>query len=136
MKKQQIIIRDQTIRDRTAAMIGALNPQKLWLVTWQPYVKRRSKSQNDLMWSWIHDVVDIVGDHTGHDADDIHTFFKHKFLPASGRKPINMDNEFVERFTTTNLSTSEMCDYMTQIEAWVTSELGLILPYRSDSQYH
>jgi len=96
-----------------------------WQVTIEPFKKKRTLSQNALMWKWIGEVANLVHKETGQDADDIHEFFKTKFLPA---RIVEIAGETIERRTTTKLSTQEMSDYMTKIHAFVTSELGFILP--------
>lgn len=126
MKKQTIILRDQQTRARLVAMIQALNvDRRPWQVTLERWRKPRSNQQLRLMWKWVHEVAGYVGEHTGMDADDIHEFFKQKFLTP---KVIQIGEHVVKRYTTTELDTVQMSDYMDRIYAWVTSELGLLLP--------
>lgn len=122
--KQTVIIRDEVLRARVIGLIQAINLDKPWRVTVEPYRKRRSLSQNSLMWLWLNEVADHVSQHTGMDADDIHEFFKQKFLSA---KIIEVAGETVECRTTTKLTTLEMSDYMNRIYAFVTAELGVLL---------
>lgn len=131
MNKQTIIIMNEVLRSRVIGLIRALNLDKPWLVTLAPYRKRRSLSQNSLMWCWLDQVADHVSQHTGMDADDIHEFFKHKFLQP---KIIEVAGETVECRTTTKLTTLEMTKYMDRIYAFVTSELGVLLPLPQEFQ--
>jgi hypothetical protein len=123
--RHQIILRDENLRQRVIELIGALNLDKLWQITIEPYRKKRSLSQNALMWVWLEEVVKHVHETTGQDKDDIHEFFKAKFLPA---RQVEMAGDTIEYRTTTKLTTAEMSAYMNAIEAWATSELGLLLP--------
>ena len=125
MNKQTIIIRDEAVRERVVNVLANLNIEKPWEVTIQRHTRKRSLSQNSLMWKWLNEVADHVRDHTGMDSDDIHEFFKAKFLPA---KIVDINGESAEYRTTKSLTTSEMADYMNRIYAWATSELGLLLP--------
>ena len=126
MPKQTIIIRDEKLRARVIGWIRAIDLDKQpWRVTVEQYRKRRSLSQNSLMWLWIGEVADYVGKHTGQDADDIHEFFKQKFLPP---RIIEVGGVTVDVRSTAKLTTLEMTIYMDRIYAWVTTELGLLLP--------
>lgn len=83
------------------------------------------------MCCWLNQVADHVSQRTGMDADDIHEFFKRKFLPA---RIIEVAGETVECHTTTKLTALEMAEYMDRIYAWVTSELGVLLPLPQEFQ--
>lgn len=87
--------------------------------------KRRTNSQNALYWKWLTEAVKAVSDHTGNDIDDLHEFFKHKFLSP---RIIEVRGETVRQYTTTKLTTQEMADYTNRIYAWVAAELGISLP--------
>lgn len=125
MKKQTIILRDDMLLQRLIRHLQALDLSKPVEVTIQRHRKRRSLSQNALMWKWLGEVVAHVREHTGMDADDIHEFFKAKFLPP---RLIELAGEAVEYRTTTTLTTAEMSEYMDAIYHFCTSELGLLLP--------
>lgn len=125
MSKQTIIIRDEKLRARAIGMLRAISLDPPWRVTVEPHRKRRSLSQNSLMWLWLGEVAELVSQDTGMDADDIHEFFKQKFLPP---RIIGMLGETIDVRTTTKLTTLEMTIYMDRIYAWVTTELGLLLP--------
>ena len=129
--RQTIIIRDEVLRKRVIDLIGALNLDKPWLITLEPHRKRRSLSQNSLMWCWLNEVAGHVSQHTGMDIDDIHEAFKQKFLPAKIKEVLG---ETLDVRSTTKLTTLEMVAYMDRIYAWVTSELGVLLPLPQDFQ--
>jgi hypothetical protein len=125
MKPQPLIVRDEVMRARVLKLVMSLDLTKPWLVTVEQYRKRRSLSQNALLWKWHGEVIKAVGEHTGMDAEDLHEFFKRKFLTP---RIVELNGEIVERYTTTKLTTVEMSEFMTRIYAFVTSELGLLLP--------
>jgi hypothetical protein len=124
-KRPALVIRDPQMRARVAELIGSLDLSKPWKVTVEPYRKARTLSQNALMWKWHGEVVKAVCRETGNDADDIHEFFKRKFLTP---KVVEINGETVERYTTTTLTAGEMSEFMNRIYAFVTTELGLLLP--------
>lgn len=124
-KRPAYVLRNEAIRANVLRLIAALDLSKPWQVTVEPWKKPRTLSQNALMWKWHGEVVKAVSDHTGADADDIHDFFKKKFLTP---RIVEIGGEAVERYTTTTLNTVEMSQYMDRIYAFVTSELGILLP--------
>ena len=124
MKATTITVRDEALRERVIQHIAALNLDKPWDITIKRHVKKRSLSQNALMWKWITEVAEAVSEHTGMDAGDVHEFFKAKFLPG---KVIEMGGESVLYRSTRDLATGEMADYMDRIYAFATTELGLFL---------
>ncbi len=120
-----VIIRDEGMRTRVIQHIAALNIDKSWAITIEPHKKRRSLSQNALMWKWLEKVVEHVHETTGQDKEDIHEFFKRQFLTPKLKEVFGV---IVKTWSTKDLSTAEMSTYLDKIYAWVTSELGLLLP--------
>jgi hypothetical protein len=130
MARVPFIVEDERGRKRALDVLATLDLTKPWQVVIEPYRKKRTTSQNALMWAWLEQVAQLVHDDTGTDKDDIHEFFKLKFLPV---RTITINGE--ERHipgSTTKLTTAEMMEYMDKINAWVTSTLGLILPTPED----
>ena len=128
------ILRTDAVRANCIQAIQALRLDgKPWHVRIEPVKKRRTLSQNNLMWAEIEWIVAAVGRETGNDKEDLHKFFKSKFLP---RRIIKVNGEAREVDpTTTTLKTHEMSEYMERIRAWCASELGLVLPeYRPDER--
>ena len=106
-----------------------LDFSKPWKVTIESYSRRRTNNQNALMWRWINEIADYVCEHTGMDSDDIHEFFKVKFLNP---KTITIAGEQIETRSTKHLTTKEMGEYMDRIHAWASTDLGLRLPAPED----
>ena len=129
MAKETIIIRGEDQRKLALLTIGALDLTKPWKLTIERETKRRTLSQNALMWLWLDGVAQHVMEHTGHDKDDIHAFFKQKFLEPR-HVTIGGDDCFL--YSTRNLTRSEMTAYIGKIYAWATTELGLFLPIPED----
>ena len=123
--KQAIIIRDEVLRKRVIDLIRALNLDKPWRIILEPHRKRRSLSQNSLMWVWINEAAEYLSEHTGHDNDFIHQHLKEKFLSP---EIAEINGQIHQRFTTTKLTTQQMSEYMEKIYAYITSEFGILLP--------
>lgn len=115
----------ETDRKRVMDHIAMLSLGKPWQITIGPLSKRRTLSQNSLMWAWLNEVAEHISDHTGYETHEIHEFCKRLFLPA---KHVTIGGREVEYWTTTDLTTAEMSEYMEKIYRWASSELGLFLP--------
>lgn len=130
MARVPFIVEDERGRKRVLAVLSTLDLTKPWQVLIEPHRKKRTLSQNNLMWAWLEQVAQLIHEDTGTDKDDIHEFFKLKFLPV---RTITVHGETRHiPGSTTKLSTAEMMAYMDKINAWATSELGLILPTPED----
>lgn len=125
MARQPIIVGNEDMRGRVQQLIAGLDLSKPWSVTVEPFKKKRSLSQNSLYWLWLNETVKIVSQETGNDSDDLHEFFKRKFLAPT---VIEINGETVQKWTTTKLTTQEMTDFINKVYAWVTGELGILLP--------
>src|SRR3990167_5513766 len=99
---------------RLHELLDELKSDKPWSVTVEPYVKRRSLSQNALMWKWINKVADHVQRATGEGSDDVQDFFKRNALKP---KVIEIAGETVEKYSTKNLKVPEMIEYINHIYA-------------------
>ena len=129
MAKEVLIIRNEALRKVALLTIGALDLTKPWVLTIERETKRRTLSQNALLWKWVDEVVRHVHEHTGHDKDEIHEFFKQKFLQP---RHITIGGDDCFLYSTRNLTKAEMTNYMNKIYAWATTELGLFLPVPED----
>lgn len=128
----KIKIWDEDSKQRAVETIQNLSAETKWKIEIKIDRNLRSLNQNALMWQWVTNVVDEVHEFSGQDKDDIHEFFKQKFLTP---KIIEISGETVLRYTTTNLEKGEMSLYMEKIYVWATTELGLILPTPNDLIY-
>lgn len=115
------------------------------------YRKKRSLNANALYWVWNTEIADHLNykkvpaykknKKTGEllpipwSKMVVHVMFKHEFLQADTYKLGNhvfIDNDIP---STRDLSDSEFCFYMTQVEKWAYNMLGLILPTPLESEY-
>lgn len=126
---QSFILRDEAIRQRAITFLSKLDLKTTWQITIGRHRQNRSLVQNNLLWKWYG----IVAQETGNSSEDIHEWAKKRFLPPSF---ITVNGETVEiRRSTTKLNTKEMHEFMTQVEAWAASELGIVLPRPEDRGY-
>lgn len=122
----QVVIFSERQREYAIEQIREMpiDPSKPHVLTVEPQKKKRSLSQNALMWKWLNEVVAIVGDATGNDSDQLHWFFKQKFLKP---EVVEVHGETAFHYTTTKLTPSEMSEYMDKIYSFVTQELRIRL---------
>jgi hypothetical protein len=81
----------------------------------------RSDSQNRTYWMRL----ELIANHTGHSAEELHQLFKRLYLPPKFKKILGRDLKLPS--STTGLNKSEFSEYMMKIEAEATS-LGIVLP--------
>lgn len=125
MPREPHIIRAETDRDKVVALVRSLDLGKPWAITVEPFKKRRTQSQLALMWVWVDQAVKLIHDDTGQDKDDLHEYFKRKFLTP---RRFQVMGEVVEVYTTKELTTAQMTEYMEKIRAFASIELGILLP--------
>ena len=131
----------------------AINEGKPLVVTIKPETKDRSKDQNRLYWLQLH----FVEKQTGQDADSLHEIVKGKFvtkilmrdregfaemveairhLKAIGSKEYESIAAGVYKLiSTTILDTKQFTDYLRLVEAYMLSELGIMVPVPDDLKY-
>lgn len=119
------IIGGEEAREQIINVIKSLNLEKRWEIRIEPVRMTRTRNQNALYWAWVEEIAKHVSEYTGYEKDDIHEYFKKRFLPGT---VIEIDGTAVVRYTTTKLTTKQMADYSDRIYRWATSELGLVLP--------
>jgi hypothetical protein len=88
--------------------------------------RRRSLSQNALMWAWNT----IIADETGHTPEEIHELVKRRLLPPV---VVEIDGEPVEMSASTHdKDTAWMMDYLNRYQAWAATTLDIVLPSPDD----
>ena len=117
----RITISDPAIRDRVIEHIRALSMDKVWIIEIKRHTKNRSLSQLGLYWKWIG----IIADETGNDKDGLHDIFKAKYLDPD---MVMLGNVQHAVYTTTKLPVDVMSAYMSKVQAFAGSELGILLP--------
>jgi hypothetical protein len=126
--KQKFVITNKLIAERACDLIRALPEEGPHEVIIRPHKSKRSLSQNALYWVRL-DVIRLhIADSTGqiYSAEDIHEFFKGRFLPT---KVVTVGGQALKiRQTTTKMDTAEFAEYMDNIEMFCADRLHLFLP--------
>ncbi len=95
------------------------------IVTVEKVHNKRSLNQNAYYWV----ILDIISNHTGHSADELHRLFKGIFLP---RKMVVLNNKtYSLAGSTTELTKGQFVEYLMRITAEV-ADMGIILPSPED----
>jgi hypothetical protein len=86
---------------------------------------KRSNQQNAYYWSTI---CKLISETTGYTPEEVHEFFKEKFL--SERKCILIGNEEreIEKASTTKLTTKQFEEYAENIRRFAATELNISIP--------
>lgn len=121
----EIIIREERQRQELVKFVMGLDISKPWRAEICRYRKKRSLNQNAMYWKWLG----IVADETGNDPDELHEFFKGKYLVPT---IIQVGDDRMLYRSTTKLDTVEMSAFMDKVYAFVTAELGILLPIPED----
>lgn len=93
-------------------------------------VKKRSLSQNRLMWMWFA----CMEENTGQPKQDFHDYYCEKFL---SRDFVVLTTGEISRITsgTSGLNTAQMSRFLDQVKADAQVEFGIALPLPSDVGY-
>lgn len=95
----------------------------------RPYKKKRSLSQNNLMWMWMP----YLSSHFGYTEEEMHEELKYAFIGEA----VYVNRKGVTRtrpISTTSLDTKGMAEYLTKIEILASKE-GIVLPIPHDYNY-
>lgn len=106
--------------------INTLPENKIYEVDIVLYRKKRTLPSNCLYWLWIK----CISDETGNDKDDLHDFFKQKFIGFT-TKEIKGTTVYKPP-STAELNTLQFKEFLDNISAFAGSELGIILPCPED----
>lgn len=117
---------NQGPREQALRFIAGLSDRQKWVVEVKRYVKKRTLSQNNLMWMWLEHAAKAAGDEHGADKEVMHQMFKQRFLTPV--HTFEHDGEVFGVYSTKGLSTIEMRDYMEQISRFCAQELGVHVP--------
>lgn len=107
--------------------IDALDQSRKWVVEIKPHRKRRSLSQNALFHKWCQVIADETGES---DPENTKIVLKDILLP---KKVIAVGK--AERLVspgTSTLSVGEMAEFMTKVQAFAATQLGINLPSTDD----
>lgn len=88
---------------------------------------KRSTQQNRFLWGICYK---ILSEYTGHTVDEIHAFCKLKFNPQiieiANKKTGEIESAIVGE-TTTQMTTMEFGEYVSQIQIWA-AEMNCLIP--------
>ena len=110
-------------------ILDTLNENDKYILMIKKYYKNRTLSQNRLYWLWLN----YLEKETGNDKNDLHEFFKMKFLEI---KTTNIfGNEMKIYQSTAKLNKIEFMEYLDKIHLFVLENLNINLPYSSDENF-
>lgn len=112
----------QQNRQRLLEFLGRLDVSRDWVVTVEPYIKKRTNTQNARLWK-LHSLAAEV---TGYSAEEMHEFCLCRFYGAEEVKIGGIIRQIpLKRSSTRNVK--EFGEFMEQTEAFYISELGVWL---------
>lgn len=128
MKSQETVyvIREDKFKERCVKFISSLSTRQGYEVVIRPYKKIRSLDQNRLMWKWYG----FIADQTGHSTCDLHEYMKGLWQRLKGGEEVYTEilgRKVKKKFTTKELSTVEMSEFLGYIEI-VAKKLEVKLP--------
>lgn len=119
-------ITDDKSREALIEMLCKLPIGKPYEITVDKYREKRTIPQNRLYWLWLTCLMD----ETGNSREDLHIYFKEKFLPSQTELFNNV--EIVKTSSTTSLNTKEFKFYLERIHQFAATELEIYLPWPED----
>lgn len=113
-------------KDRVKSAIDELKPDKQYTVEIKQKREKRTIDQNSLYWLWLNCIMDETGTH----RDELHEYFKSKFLGSDQRKVF--DTIFFIPRSTTQLDAKEFTAYLERVRQFAAVELSITLPDPKD----
>lgn len=114
-------------KDKVKTYIDNLSIEKRkYIVDIKVKRENRTVDQNRLYWLWMACIMDETGEH----KDNLHEYFKTKYLGVDERQCFGY--RFYMPNTTTSLDTKQFSDYLDRIQQFASSELGIVLPDPKD----
>jgi hypothetical protein len=109
--------------------ISKLNLSLGYVLNFELKKKIRSIPQNKKYWL----VLTAIEQETGNDKNDLHEFFKDKYLKKQLIECFN--TQILKIPTTTKLNTSEFSQYLEKITIFAATELNFTIPEESDDSF-
>lgn len=117
----QYVARGAGDLQRVADVIRGLAPTKPWRIELTPHRAKRSPEQNKLLWA----IYAAIASNTGHTSEEIHEVMKAKFLP---RQVVTVGDEEVPIVgSSTKLDVKEFSEFVERVQAFASSELGIVV---------
>jgi hypothetical protein len=123
-------IRTETDKKAVCEYIGKLDiSRRQYTVKVAKKAEIRTLSQNRLYYLWLN----CISDETGNDVEDLHEYFKLKFIGVRSR--IIYGENVVKAYSTTDLNTEQFKEYLDNVQRWANVEQGIILPNPEDKYW-
>ena len=116
-------------RDMVISQIKRLELKKIYTVEITERRIKRTISQNGLYWLWLQ----CISHETGNDKDDLHEFFKQKYL--ADETTLVLGKYVVTRKSTTNLNTVQFKYLLDSVQIFASTELAITLPDPEDKRW-
>ena len=107
-----------------AEFVRKLTPAKSWTVEVKQYSKRRSNDQNEALWGLAYK---ILSDATGHDAEDLHTFFLGEHFGWEVKDVLGQKRKVPKR-RSSKLTTAEFAEFFAFIQQRSAETVGIYIP--------
>lgn len=114
-------------RDMVISQIKRLDLHKTYTVEITEKKPVRTISQHKLYWLWLT----CLSFETGNDKDDLHEFFKEKYIEPTIVTVFGVEQK---RRTTTTLTTTQFKYFLDHIQQFASTDLSITLP-DPESQY-
>jgi len=126
------IICNENVRQNACNFISMINVDGDMEVVIRKHKTTRSLRQNNLLWKWltiIRDEYALAGNKTT-STEVWLEYFGQLFLPVEDNQVMGQAVRF--RKSTRKLSVAEMAEFLTKIEAYCATDMGIFLPSPQD----
>ena len=106
-----------------------LDGKRKFVAEFKPFRNQRSIKSNNLYWMWL----DCIHDETGNDVDDLHAYFKDKYLPPQTKEVLGKTVNLTP--STTRLDSKQFFEYMEKIKLEMSQEHQIFLPEPGEAGY-
>lgn len=124
--------------ERVVHALEVLPEEREWKVTIEPAKSKRSTDANEYYWGCV---LEMIGNHTGYEKDELHEYFcglrwgwKQQRVPKTPNNPAGIEDRPI-RSTTTDakgnravLAIMEFYEYVEFVRRFAASRLGLMIP--------
>lgn len=119
MTPATIIIDTPAKRDRAVKWLERIPVDEVMELSLRPYKPTRSQQQNARYWL----ILEKVSDATGHDKEELHEFFKQKFL---GMQETEIAGQAVlHQRSSARLKVKDFLEYSEKVEQFAIDQLGV-----------
>lgn len=127
MKQTILLPKGDGNRARAATVIQSLPADKPWLVTIEPYQRKRTEQQNRYLWGVVYKTIGASLGYMGEeDMNELHRLLLKKCFGSKTVTILNEEFEIPLR-TSSKLNKQEFSDYIAFIQQ-KAAELGIFIP--------